>query len=103
MKTIPILAAALLAASAHAGVLEVKVQGLNCSLCSEQMRDSLRTAAQASDIEPKLECGVIFLQTEQSAEQAEATLRWPLMSNGFNLTSVEHSSRSMDAARELKC
>ncbi|KWT95525.1 MULTISPECIES: hypothetical protein [unclassified Variovorax] len=97
------LAIVLSATAAHADTLEVKVDGLNCALCSDQMRASLLKAADATAIEPKLECGVIFLETEKSPVATEAALGWTLTSHGFNLKSVERSRKTLEEVRNLKC
>ena len=102
-KPILALTLALTAALAHADVLQLRVEGLNCALCSQQMRAALLKAAQASAIEPRLECGVIFLETRQTPAAAEAALGWTLTSHGFNLKGVERSALTLAEAKALAC
>lgn len=82
--------------------VEVRVEGLNCTLCSEQMRQALKKNSGAQDIEPRLECGRIFLEMPAGREVNEAALNFTLIANGFNLKSVEPSRRPMAEIRKNK-
>ena len=103
MRIVLAIALSLACATAHATTLEVKVEGLSCALCSAHLKEALKKAASASVIEPRLECGSIFLETNETPARTEAALSWPLMSNGFNLKSVEASGKTMEQARAMKC
>lgn len=90
-------------APAHAAVLELQVQGLNCTLCSDEMKAEMMISGRASALEPKLECGVIFVETAIPKEQAKAALEPTLTKNGFNLLGVSESKLSMAEAGKLPC
>lgn len=83
--------------------LEVKLEGLNCALCSAHLTEALKQATGASAIEPRLECGSIFMETNETPARTEAAISWPLLTNGFNLKSVEPSEKTMDQAKAMKC
>jgi hypothetical protein len=87
----------------HAATLEAKVEGLNCALCSAHLRETLRQATQSTAVEPRLDCGSIFLETSVSPKEAEAAISWPLTSNGFNLKTVKPSPLSIEQAKVAKC
>ncbi len=82
--------------------IELHVDGLNCALCSEAMKASLVKAAGAKAIEPRLECGRIYLQLDKAAQLNEGAVNMTLMANGFNLKSVQPSSKSWSAVRATK-
>jgi len=103
MRIVFATALTLAFATAQATTLEVKVEGLNCALCSAHLKETLKQAANASAIEPRLECGSIYLETNETPARTEAAISWPLTSNGFNLKSVEPSSRTIEQAKAMKC
>ncbi len=82
--------------------LEVAVDGLNCALCSEAMKTSLKKVAGATDLEPRLECGRIYLEVDPSATLNEAGLSFALMSNGFNFKGVRPVPQSLKQVRAHK-
>lgn len=96
------LALAGVLGSAQAETVEVSVEGLNCALCSEAMKTSLKTAVGARDIEPRLECGRIYLEVERASQVNEGALMFTLTSNGFNLRSIRPSSMSIAQLRTRK-
>lgn len=97
------VAYAVFANAAHADTLELKVSGLNCALCSEQMKEAIVKATAATAIEPKLECGVIYIDTKKPPAEVEGALIWPLTSHGFNLVGVVPSQKTMAEAKGMKC
>ncbi len=82
--------------------LELHVEGLNCALCSEAMRASLLKATGGRDIEPRLECGRIFVEVPQGAVLNESAVNFTLQANGFNLKDVAKASRSLEQVRARK-
>ena len=99
------VAAANLAWAAQGAVgqtMELKVAGLNCALCSEAMKSSLKKAAGATDIEPRLECGAIYLQVPPGTQPNEGALNFTLLANGFNFKSLGVSPKSIEEVRASK-
>ncbi|KWU17916.1 hypothetical protein [Burkholderia cenocepacia] len=103
MRAFLVAVLALTAISANAATLEAKVEGLNCALCSAHLRETLRVATQSTAVEPRLDCGSIFLETNVSPAAAEAAISWPLTSNGFTLKAVSPSALSLDQVKGMKC
>ena len=94
---------------AHAGpsssaekTLEMQVSGLNCALCSEAMKSSLKKAANANDLEPRLECGRIYLQLPPEAVFNEGAVSFTLLANGFTFKNVQPSTKSLSEVRATK-
>lgn len=94
---------------AHAGptsmpaqTLEMQVTGLNCALCSEAMKDSLKKAANANDLEPRLECGRIYLQLPPEAQFNEGAVSFTLLANGFTFKSVQPTHKTLSEIRATK-
>lgn len=82
--------------------LEASVAGLNCALCSDQMRQSLKKATGATDLEPQLECGRIYFETDPSRSFNEAALTFALTANGFNLNGVRPVPETLAQLRAHK-
>lgn len=88
--------------SSTRGLVELEVDGLNCALCSEAMKSALKKAAGAKDIEPRLECGRIYLEMDKSASVNESAVNFTLLANGFNLKGTQTSTKSMAEVRASK-
>jgi copper chaperone CopZ len=80
--------------------MELDVTGLNCSLCSAEMKTKLKTIAGATDIEPRLECGKIYLDVPKGAQLNESVLSAALLSNGFTFEGAKPSNKSMADVRK---
>lgn len=98
------LISAVFSASALAAVptqtVEVAVEGLNCALCSEAMKLEMKRKAGALDIEPRLECGRIYLSLPAGQKLNEGALSFMLLSNGFNLKGVKPSDKNLSLIRQ---
>lgn len=88
--------------SANLSLVELEVDGLNCALCSEAMKSALKSAAGAKDIEPRLECGRIYLEVAQGVPLNEAAVNFTLLANGFNLKGTQPSAKTMAQVRANK-
>lgn len=107
-KLIATMALSLITAASYCqaavpDVLELRVEGMNCSLCSDKLQAQLTQVTHANALVPKLECGLIFISTETSVRDVDAAVAWPLLSNGFNLKGVKLSSRSIEQAKGMTC
>lgn len=80
--------------------LEVEVEGLNCALCTEAMKQEIKHKSGALDIEPRLECGRIYLSMPAGQKLNEGALSFMLMSNGFNLKGVKPAGKSLAQVRQ---
>jgi hypothetical protein len=94
------------AAPAPATTMEVAVTGLNCSLCSAEMKNKLLSLSGATDIEPRLQCGKIYLDVPTGSQLKEQVLSAALLRNGFTFEGAKPSNKSMAEVRktaEDKC
>jgi hypothetical protein len=84
--------------------LRVAVEGLNCALCGDGMRASLKKVTGARDLEPRLECGAIYLEVpfEKVSSLNEAGLTFTLLSNGFNFKGIQPVPESLSKVRADK-
>lgn len=87
-------------AAATPQTLEVDVEGLNCALCTEAMKQEMKHKAGALDIEPRLECGRIYLSMPPGQKLNEGALSFMLLSNGFNLKGVKPAGKSLAQVRQ---
>ena len=103
LLVMPMLLATALTQAAPAtasSTLELSVEGLNCSLCSEEMKGKLKRLAGATDIEHRLECGKIYLDMPQGARLNENNLTSILLSNGFTYQGAKPSAKSLSDVRK---
>jgi hypothetical protein len=94
------------AAPAPSTTMEVAVTGLNCSLCSAEMKGKLMSLSGATDIEPRLECGKIYLDVPAGSQLRQQVLSDALLRNGFTFEGAKPSNKSMSEVRktaEDKC
>lgn len=94
----------LAGATSTSSTIEVSVQGLNCALCGDAMKASLKKVTGAKDLEPRLECGVIYLEMppEKASSLNEAGLSFTLMANGFNFKGARPVPESLSQLRAMK-
>jgi hypothetical protein len=96
---------ALLAVSAlaMAKTVQVDVDGLNCALCSEEMKTQLKAAAHADKVVPRLECGRIYFSLAGNEKLDEAGLRSKLLQSGFTMGAVTDVQSPIEVAGAAKC
>jgi hypothetical protein len=80
--------------------VQVEVEGLNCALCSESMKTSMLEISGAHDIEPRLECGRIYLEMTKGQRPNSWTLGNFLMTKGFNLKKITPANQSITEIRK---
>jgi len=73
---------------------------MNCSLCSEEMKTKLKKIAGAKDIEPRLECGKIYLDMPAGAQLNDRILSATLLSNGFTYEGAKPATKSLADVRK---
>ncbi len=88
------------AATEPSTTMEMAVTGLNCSLCSVEMKTKLKTIAGATDIEPRLECGKIYLDMPTGAQLNESVMSSTLKKNGFTFDGLKPANKSMADVRK---
>lgn len=116
MKLSPtlILTAALLGLSAPAAMANtpadstsvetstklVRVFGLNCGPCGEEMRKRMQEMAGATDLHANLECGKVWVDMPRTRELNEGALTGILLTKGYTLKGVGDSTLTAKQARE---
>lgn len=80
--------------------MELDVFGLNCSLCSEAMKTKLMQLSGARDIEPRLECGKIYLDMPTGAQLNDRSLTATLKENGFTYEGAKPAKKSLAEVRK---
>ena len=85
-----------------ATTLELAVVGLNCSLCSDEMKSKLKNLSGAQDIEPRLECGKIYLDVPVGTRLNDRILSATLLQNGFTYGGAKPSKKSVAEVRKTK-
>lgn len=101
----PALGQSPMLASTPAGAsttLELAVVGLNCSLCSEEMKSKLKNLSGAQDIEPRLECGKIYVDVPVGTRLNDRILSATLLQNGFTYGGAKPSKKSVAEVRKAK-
>lgn len=94
-------APAPVASSAPASTtIALEVFGLNCSLCSEKMKTKLMQLSGARDIEPRLECGKIYLDMPAGAKLNEHGLSAALKENGFTYDGANPAKKTLAEVRK---
>ena len=88
------------AAPAATTTMELDVFGLNCSLCSQEMKTKMKSLVGATDIEPRLECGKIYLELPKGMPLVADRLVATLASNGFTYEGSKVSSRTLAEVRK---
>lgn len=86
--------------TATSRTLELAVFGLNCSLCSEEMKTKLKSVSGARDIEPRLECGKIYLDMPPGARMDIRGLSAVLLQNGFTYEGAKPAKKTLAEVRK---
>lgn len=88
------------AAPAPTTTMELNVFGLNCNLCSQEMKAKMKSLVGATDIEPRLECGKIYLELPKGVPLVADRLAATLASNGFTYEGSKVSNRTLAEVRK---
>ena len=102
-KTLLIGALLLVSATAFARTVQVDVDGLNCALCSAEMKKSLTSVAHADKVVTRLDCGKIYFEISEGAQLNEVGLRTTLLSQGFTMGDVHDLNAPLDSLEHAKC
>lgn len=80
--------------------IEANVFGLNCSLCSDEMKVTLKGLVGATDIEPRLECGKIYFEMPADAKFNDRALPSAMLAKGFTYEGFKQSKRTIAEVRK---
>jgi copper chaperone CopZ len=97
------LVAALLASTAQAGTIEMKVYGLVCAFCAQGIEKTLRKNAATDDVLVSLENKLVAIGTKDGADISDAELTRALTDAGYDVKGITRTQRSIaDIRASLK-
>jgi copper chaperone CopZ len=97
------MAALLFGASATAGTIEMKVNGLVCGFCAQGIEKTLRKKPATADVIVSLEHKLVAIETRAGADLTDAELTQALTNAGYDVKSIARTTRSLaDIRASLK-
>jgi copper chaperone CopZ len=101
MKTLKLLVAVSLiaTASAHAGTIEMTVNGLVCGFCAQGIEKTFRKNPATADVLVSLENRLVAIATKEGTDISDAELRKALKSAGYDVKAIERTDNSIDVLR----
>ena len=101
MKTLKLLVAVSLiaTASAHAGTIEMTVNGLVCGFCAQGIEKTFRKNPATADVLVSLENRLVAIATKEGTDISDAELRKALKNAGYDVKAIERTDNSIDALR----
>jgi mercuric ion binding protein len=99
MKKLIICTIALIAASANAGTIEMKVYGLVCGFCAQGIEKTLRKNPATSDVIVSLEHKLVAIATRDGADISDAELTKALTDSGYDVKGITRTQRSLTEIR----
>ena len=103
MKRLLICTIALLASTANAGTIEMKVYGLVCGFCAQGIEKTLRKNPATADVVVSLENKLVAVATREGQDIPDADLTKALTEAGYDVKGISRTQRSLDDIRaELK-
>lgn len=94
-----LLAFLLLATGAHAGTIEMTVNGLVCGFCAQGIEKTLRKNSATQDVLVSLENRLVAIVTKDGTDIADADLRKALTDAGYDVKAIERTEHSMEELR----
>ena len=103
MKKLIICAIAMIATTANAGTIEMKVYGLVCGFCAQGIEKTLRKNPATADVIVSLEHKLVAISTREGADISDAELTHALTDAGYDVKGITRTQRSFTEIRaELK-
>ncbi len=103
MKKLIFCVFALLAASANAATIEMKVYGLVCGFCAQGIEKTLRKNPATADVVVSLEHKLVAIATRDGTDISDAELTKALTDAGYDVKGIARTQRSLETIRaELK-
>ena len=98
-KLILTIVAALMATSASAGTIEMKVYGLVCGFCAQGIEKTLRKNPATADVLVSLEDKLVVVSTREGQDISDADLTKALTDSGYDVKGITRTARSIDEIR----
>jgi copper chaperone CopZ len=99
MKKLILCAFALMAASANAGTIEMKVHGLVCGFCAQGIEKTLRKNPATADVIVSLEHKLVAVATREGADISDAELTRALTDAGYDVKGITRTQRPLEQIR----
>ena len=86
-------------ATASAGTIEMKVNGLVCGFCAQGIEKTLRKKAATADVLVSLEHRLVAIETRSGLDLTDAELTKALVDAGYDVKSIERTARPLSEIR----
>jgi mercuric ion binding protein len=90
----------LLASTALAGTIEMKVNGLVCGFCAQGIEKTLRKNPATSDVFVSLETKLVAIATKEGQDISDTVLRSALTNAGYDVKAIVRTDNSLAALRD---
>jgi len=87
-------------AAAHAGTIEMKVNGLVCAFCAQGIEKTLRKNPATADVFVSLENKLVAIETKAGLDIDDAQLKKDLVASGYAVKSIERTQTPLATIRE---
>jgi copper chaperone CopZ len=99
-KTLVAAATLLLSVAAHAGTIEMKVNGLVCAFCAQGIEKTLREYPATDDVVVSLENRLVAVATKDGQDIPDAELKKALTDSGYTVKSISRTQTPIAEIRE---
>lgn len=86
--SVAILFGIVLVATAHAGTIEMKVNGLVCGFCAQGIEKTLRKNPATADVVVSLENKLVAVATKDGQDISDTQLKQALTDSGYDVKSI---------------
>lgn len=86
-----LVAAALIAGTAQAGTIEMKVYGLVCGFCAQGIEKTLRRMPATEDVVVSLDDRLVAVSTRPGQDIPDQALREALSASGYDVKAIERT------------
>ena len=93
-------ATVLLSATANAGTIEMKVNGLVCAFCAQGIEKTLKEYPATEDVVVSLENRLVAVATKDGQDIPDAELKKALTDAGYTVKSISRTQTSIAEIRE---
>jgi copper chaperone CopZ len=90
----------MLMSAAHAGTIEMTVNGLVCGFCAQGIEKTLRKNEATEDVLVSLEHRLVAIATKPGIDIADDVLRKALKDAGYDVKGIARTDRSIASIRE---
>lgn len=85
--------------SAHAGTIEMTVNGLVCGFCAQGIEKTLRKNPATADVLVSLENRLVAITTKEGTDIPDTELQKALTNAGYDVKAIQRTDNSIDTLR----